>query len=247
VKKHHERHPLEAEVVQMCGWQRFPRTSALEPIFQRQSGPMNVCSIPPHMHRAIAVTVALMTCMGAPAAQAHLSGGSPPASNIDQIIRPSGYPSTGNTFCHDPVDLTVIERLGDPRRLLEQGRPVLYRQQGPNQSKQTAFLDGFFGRTDDVAPTPPTDFFETPRSKPQLKRLKPKHLPLAQPTAPSGDNKAMSLVTSAPGAASPALRDPANSPAVASKSWSLTSAPVTASSQPKIARKINDLPITPLE
>jgi hypothetical protein len=173
VKKHHERHPLEAEVVQMCGWQRFPRTSALEPIFQRQSGPMNVCSIPPHMHRAIAVTVALMTCMGAPAAQAHLSGGSPPASNIDQIIRPSGYPSTGNTFCHDPVDLTVIERLGDPRRLLEQGRPVLYRQQGPNQSKQTAFLDGFFGRTDDVAPTPPTDFVETPRSKPQLKRLKP--------------------------------------------------------------------------
>jgi hypothetical protein len=44
------------------------------------------------------------------------------------------------------------------------------------------------------------------------------------------------------------LRDPANSPAFASKARSLPSAPVIASSQtPKIARKINDLPITPLE
>jgi hypothetical protein len=180
---------------------------------------MNVCSKPLCMRRAIAATVALVNCMAAPSVQAHLGGGSPPASNIDQII------------------------------LSQTASPMLSRQQGPSQSQQTAFLDGFFGRTDDVAPTPPTDFFETPRSKPQLKRLKPKHPPLAQPTAPSGDNKAMSFVPPASGEVATALRDPANSSAVAaSKAWSLPSAPVTASSQtPKLARKINDLPITPLE
>jgi hypothetical protein len=158
-----------------------------------------------------------------------------------------GHANTIEIALHAPGDGPQIEpmiqasgnQLTDP---VHRGGPAIRRQtappvERPSRSMLTTLFDGLFGRKDDVAPPrPPADYLEMPKSKPQVKRLKSKQTPVAQPTAAPGDNKAISLVTPA------ATSNPASPP-------SPPTAPVAPSTPtPNVsAPKINDLPVAPLE
>jgi hypothetical protein len=173
---------------------------------------------------------------------------------IEPMIQASGNQLTDPVLRRGPVYLAdVFGRQDDPGRLVIEahdgrlllrhpGTPAIRRQtalpvERPSRSPLTTLFDGLFGRKDDVAPPwPPADYLEMPKSKPQVKRLKSKQTPVAQPTAAPGDNKAISLVTPAatPSAASPP--SPPTAPVA-------PSAPTPNASAPKI----NDLPVAPLE
>ena len=113
--------------------------------------------------------------------------------------------------------------------MIGMGEPAAWAQPQPT------LFERLFGRHDDVVqPRSAADFFETPKSKPRVKRHKFEPAPVARSTITPSDNKATSPNT--PGAKAP----PA--PSSGTAAVALDAAPPKAS-----ASKVNDVPVAPLE
>jgi len=229
-------------------------------------------------------TIAAMALVGsmiwiAPSAQAQMFDWDwpLPQSQIERMIQASGYRLSGPVIRRGSVYLAdVLGRKGDPERLVIDahdgrllqrfpGNPPIRRlaaipDEGPSQSPLITLFNGLFGSEDDVAPSsPPADIFETPKSKPQIRRPKSEHTPVAQPITAPSDSKAISLTPPAttPSAATPTQSDAASAPAVAPPVVADTKAAPSSSptglvapnaATPKApAPKLNDVPVAPLE
>jgi hypothetical protein len=190
-------------------------------------------------------------------------------NQIERIVGARGYQLTGPPMRHGRVyeanvvgQDDVLQRWildAHNGRLLNQspGDPAVRRQAAnPDEwSPLARFFNGLFGHQDEVAPLSPppaSDFYETPKPKPQVKRAKLEPKPATQPATTPGDNQTASPV---PEDAKPSAPPAAPPPAAAATSAKTVPAPApeTAAAAPNApaaktsAPKVNDVPVAPLE
>jgi hypothetical protein len=208
---------------------------------------------------ALAIAAAGILGMGATPVRAQLSvaeTGLPP-DQIESQIEADGYQLAGPVTRRGALYFANVLAPGDkPLRLVIDARdgrvlhhypgdPSIRRQAADSDewSPVTTFFDGLFGRRDDVAPLSPppaSDFLETPKSKPAVRRAKAEPTPSALPAKAPGDSNPAAAAPPAPAPTAAASAAPVNAggPPPAS-----ASAPVAKAASPKV----NDVPVSPLE
>jgi hypothetical protein len=220
----------------------------------------------PLFFRRSVAAVAIIIGIGGSAAHSQSSGAGAMLrpSQMERMIEAGGYRLTGPVVRHGQIYLAdVIGPEDNEERLVFDARDGRLLRHAPGESRQSATPDGrspvatffanLFGAQEDVAPLSPppaSDFLETPKPKPAIKRPKPA---VQQATVPP-DNKAVSPApdAAAPVASAPIATAPA-SPAPAGGKPPAASPPETAAASPAAptskasSQKLNDVPVAPLE
>jgi hypothetical protein len=177
--------------------------------------------------RAVAVVLAAaLASLGAPCAQAQLFNwdSALPATQIERMIKVSGYRLTGPVIRRGPVYLAnVLGRDNDPERLIidaKEGRllqrfPAAGRRQPlvaggwPSQPPQTGSLFGWLtGDDDEAAPRPPAGLDgEAPSEPLRAAPVAPIHAPAVKEVA-RADDAASPYVIPAPNGSPAAIHAP---------------------------------------